>query len=68
MLSIIPERDVYLFHEYDRDGDDLEDLTVLPCQVWFDTEAPQVFERDERKRDRTKLMGEFGVWSQQRGS
>ena len=30
----------------DRDGDDLEDLMVLPCQVWFDTEAPDAFERD----------------------
>ena len=55
MLSIIPERDVCLFHEdgdgqspypcpsplVDRGGDDLEDLMALPCQVWFDTEAPR---------------------------
>ena len=55
------ERDVCLFHEddndqsaypcpsplIDRDGDDLEDLmVVLPCQVWFDTEAPEAFERN----------------------
>ena len=54
------ERDVCLFHEddsdhsaypcpspvLDRDGDDLEDLMVLPCQEWFDTEAPEAFERD----------------------
>ena len=59
MLSIIPERDVRLFHEddndqsaypcpsplIDRSGDDLEDLMLLPCQVWFDTEAPEAFER-----------------------
>ena len=61
MLSIIPERDVCLFHEDDNDqsahpcpsplidrgGDDLEDLMVLPCQVWFDLEAPEAFERDD---------------------
>ena len=49
------ERYVYLFHEddndqsayscpshlIDRSGEDLEDLMVLPCQVWFDTEAPE---------------------------
>ena len=49
VLSIIPERDVCLFHEDDNDqsaypcpshlidrgSDDLEDLMVLPCQVWF---------------------------------
>ena len=60
VLSIIPERDVCLFHEddndqsaypcpsplIDRDSDDLEDLLVLPCQVWFDAEAPESFERD----------------------
>ena len=60
VLSIIPERDVCLFHEDDNDqsaypcpsplidsgSDDLEDLMVLPCQVWFDTEAPEAFERD----------------------
>ena len=59
MLSIIPERDVCLFHEDDNDqsaypcpsplidrgSDDLEDLMMLPCQVWFDTEAPEAFER-----------------------
>ena len=61
MLSIIPERDVCLFHEddnnqsaypcpsplIDRGSDDLDDLMVLPCQVWFDMEAPQAFERDD---------------------
>ena len=61
MLSIILERDICLFHEDDNDqsaypcpsllinrgGDDLEDLMVLPCQVWFDTEAPEAFERDD---------------------
>ena len=31
----------------DRGSDDLEDLMVLPCQVWFDTEAPEAFERDD---------------------
>ena len=31
----------------DRGSDDLEDLIVLPCQVWFDTEAPEAFERDD---------------------
>ena len=55
------ERDVCLFHEDDNDqsaypcpsplidrgGDDLEDMMVLPCQVWFDTEAPEAFERDD---------------------
>ena len=60
VLSIIPERGVCLFHEgyndqsaypcpssvLDRDGDDLEDLMEMPCQVWFDTEAPEAFERD----------------------
>ena len=54
------ERDVCLFHEDDNDqsanlcpsplidrgGDDLEDLMVLPCWVWFDMEAPEAFERD----------------------
>ena len=59
MLSTVPKRDGP-FHEddndqsaytcpsplIDRDGDDLEDLMVLPCQVWFDTEAPEAFERD----------------------
>ena len=46
VLSIIPERDVCLFHEdqsvypcpsllIDRGSDDLEDLIVLPCQAWF---------------------------------
>ena len=59
VLSIIPERDVCLSHEDDDDQsayscpsplidrgiDDLEDLMVLPCQVWFDTEAPEAFER-----------------------
>ena len=30
----------------DRGSDDLEDLMVLPCQVWFDTEVPEGFERD----------------------
>ena len=54
------ERDVCLFHEDDNDqsaypcpappldrgSDDLEDLMVLPCQVWFDTEAPKAFECD----------------------
>ena len=58
VLSIIP--DVCLFHEDDNDqsaypcpsplidrgGDDLEDLLVLPCQVWFDAEAPESFECD----------------------
>ena len=60
VLSIVPERDVCLFHEDDNDqsaypcpsllidtgADDLEDLMVLPCQVWFDAEAPEAFERD----------------------
>ena len=59
VLSIIPERDVCFFHEDDNDqsaypcpsplidrgGDDLEEL-VLPCQVWFDAEAPEAFECD----------------------
>ena len=31
----------------DRGSDDLEDLMVLPCQVWFDTEAPEACERDD---------------------
>ena len=58
--SIIPERDVCLFHEDDNDqsaypcpsplidrgGDELEDLMVLPCQAWFDAEAPEAFECD----------------------
>ena len=49
VLSTIPERDVCLFHEDDNDqgaypcpsqlidrgGDDLGDLMVLPCQVWY---------------------------------
>ena len=30
----------------DRGSDDLEDLMVLPCQAWCDTEAPEAFERD----------------------
>ena len=30
----------------DRGSDDLEDLMVLPCQVWFDAEAPEAFECD----------------------
>ena len=61
VLSIIPERGVCLFHEddtdqsaypcpslpIDRGSDDLEDLMVLPCQVWFDTEAPEAFERED---------------------
>ena len=61
VLSIIPERDVCLFYEddndqsaypcppplIDRSTDDLEDLMVLPCQAWFDTEAPEAFERDD---------------------
>ena len=61
VLSIIPERDFCLFHEDDNDqsafpcpshlndrgSDDLEDLMVLPCQVWFDTEAPEALERDD---------------------
>ena len=60
MLSTVPERDVCLFHEcdndqraypcpspmLDRDDDDLKDLKVLPCQAWFDTEAPEAFDRD----------------------
>ena len=60
VLSTIPERIVCLFHEDDNDqcvypcpspqvdrgSDDLEDLMVLPCQVWFDAEAPEAFERD----------------------
>ena len=60
-MSIIPEPDVCLFHEDDNDQSaylcpsslidrgrgDLEDLMVLPCQVWFDTEAPEAFERDD---------------------
>ena len=60
VLSIIPERDVCLFHEDDNDqsvypcpsplidrgSDDLEDLVVLPCQVWFAAEAPESFECD----------------------
>ena len=60
VLSIIPERDVCLFHEDDNDqsalscpsplidrgSDDLEDLMVLPCQAWFDAEAPKEFECD----------------------
>ena len=33
-------------HLIDRSSDDLEDLMVLPCQVWFDAEAPEAFERD----------------------
>ena len=59
MLSTVPERDGP-FHEddndqsaytcpspmLDRDGDDLEDLMEMPCQVWFDSEAPQAFKRD----------------------
>ena len=54
------ERDVCLFHEDDNDqsaypcpshlidrgGDELEDLMLLPCWVWFDMEAPEAFERD----------------------
>ena len=32
--------------QIDRGSDDLEDLSVLPCHVCFDTEAPEVFERD----------------------
>ena len=31
----------------DRSGDGLEDLMEMPCQVWFDTEAPEAFERDD---------------------
>ena len=31
----------------DRGSDDLEDLVMLPCQVWFDTEAPEASERDD---------------------
>ena len=60
VLSIIPERGVCLFHEddndqsaypcpsplIDRSSDDLEDLMALPCQVWFDAEAPESFECD----------------------
>ena len=30
----------------DRGSDDLEDLMVLPCQVWFDAEAPEASECD----------------------
>ena len=55
VVRIIPERDVCFFHEDDNDqsaylcpsplidrgSDDLEDLLVLPCQVWFDAEAPE---------------------------
>ena len=54
-------RDVCLFHEDDNDqsayrcpshpidrgSDDLEDLMVLPCQAWFDTEASEAFEHDD---------------------
>ena len=61
VLSIIPERDVCLFHEDDNDQsahpcpsllidrgiDNLEDLMVLPCQAWFDTEATDASERDD---------------------
>ena len=60
------ERDVCLFHEDDNDQSacpcpsplinrssaDLEDLMVLPCQVWYDTEAPEAFERDGFVHDR----------------
>ena len=60
VLSIIPERHVCLFHEddngqsaypcpsplIDKGSDDLEDLMVLPCQAWFDAEAPEAFECD----------------------
>ena len=141
------ERDVCLFHEDDNDqsaypcpshlidrgGDELEDLMMLPCWVWFDMEAPEASERDGLdtiatteqhlrtlarsevriespretsanskflntrvgtqkvegefavrdvtkltdaagrptkvgKRDRAKLMGQFGVWSEQKAS
>ena len=68
VLSIIPERDVCLFHEDDDDQsaypcpshpidggcDDLEDLMVLLCQVWIDTEAPEAFKRwDEMDKNAT---------------
>ena len=33
-------------HLIDRGSDDLEDSMVLPCQAWFDVEAPKAFERD----------------------
>ena len=57
MLSIIPERDVRLFHEDDSGQSaylcpspvfdrDVRHFIVLPCQVWFDTEAPEAFKRD----------------------
>ena len=61
MLSTVPERDVCLFHEDDNDRSayrcpftpcSTEMVTIwkilmmLPCQVWFDTEAPEAFERD----------------------
>ena len=52
VLSIIPERDVCLAYPcpsplIKRGSDDLEDLMVLACQVWFDAEAPEAFERDD---------------------
>ena len=60
VLSIIPERDVCLFHKDDNDqsaypcpsplidrgSDDLQDLMALPCQAWFDAEAPESFDCD----------------------
>ena len=33
-------------HLIDRGSDDLEDLMVLPCQVWFDAEAPESLKCD----------------------
>ena len=59
-LSIIPERDVCLFHEDDNESKsipvsitlDLEDLMVLLCQVWFDTEAPEAFDDGHDRHDR----------------
>ena len=74
VLSIIPERDVCLFH--DRGSGDLEDLMVLPCQAWFDAEAPTAFECDgldttatteqhlrtlARSEVRIKSLGEISV-------
>ena len=60
VLSLIPERDVCFFHKDDNDqsaypcpsplidrgSDDLEDSMALPCQAWFDAEAPESFECD----------------------
>ena len=84
VLSIIPERDICLFHEDDNDqsvypcpspligggSDDLEDLMVLPCQAWFDAEAPKAFEciRDSLRRTvvRAKCQVKRDRWTKVR--